>query len=127
MLTRYLEIQQMRFQDRMTFTVTIDEALRQAAVPILILQPLVENAVRHGIARSASAGHVKVRARRTDERLELQVRNSGGVATPVVEGIGLKNTRERLRTLYGDDAHFSLVQSGDDVVALVALPLVWLP
>lgn len=127
MLTRYLEIQQTRFPDRMSFTVTMDETLRQAAVPILILQPLAENAVRHGIAGNGSAGRVEVRAQRTDDRLELQVLNSGRIATPVVEGIGLKNTRERLRTLYGDDARFSLTESGEHVVALLDLPLDCLP
>ncbi|WP_190285602.1 sensor histidine kinase [Montanilutibacter psychrotolerans] len=122
MLTRYLEIQQTRFPDRMSFTVTMDETLRQVAVPILILQPLAENAVRHGIDRTGSASRVEVRAQRTDDRLELQVRNSGSIATPVVERIGLKNTRERLRTLYGNDARFSLTASGDHVLALLDLP-----
>ncbi len=126
-LTRYLEIQQTRFPDRMSFTVSMDESLRQAAVPILILQPLAENAVRHGIARAGSASRVEVRAQRTDDRLELQVRNKGSIATPVVEGIGLANTRERLRTLYGDEARFSLTQSGDHVLAQLDLPLDWLP
>src|SRR5690606_1141866 len=123
MLTRYLEIQQMRFQDRMAFTITMDDTLRQAAVPILVLQPLVENAVRHGIARSSSAGRVDVHAGCDGGRLQLQVRNTGVMATPVVEGIGLGNTRERLRALYGDDASFSLAASGSQVVASINLPL----
>jgi hypothetical protein len=122
MLTRYLEIQQARFPDRMSFTVAMDETLRRVAVPILILQPLAENAVRHGVDRTGSASRVEVRAQRTNDRLELQVRNSGGIAAPVVEGIGLKNTRERLRTLYGNDARFSLTASGDHVLALLDLP-----
>lgn len=123
MLTRYLEIQQARFPDRMSFTVAIDETLRRAAVPILILQPLAENAVRHSIDRGGAEGHVEVRARRSDDRLELQVRNPGRIATPVGEGIGLRNTRERLRTLYGDDARFALTESGGHVLALLDLPL----
>ena len=127
MLTRYLEIQQTRFPDRMSFTVTMDEALQQAAVPILILQPLAENAVRHGIDRTGSASRVEVRAQRINDRLQLQVRNSGSIATPVVEGIGLKNTRERLRTLYGSDARFSLTASDDHVVALLDLPFALQP
>lgn len=127
MLTRYLEIQQSRFPDRMSFMVTMDEALQQVAVPILILQPLAENAVRHGIDRTGSASRVEVRAQRSNDRLELQVRNSGSIATPVVEGIGLKNTRERLRTLYGNDARFSLTVSGDHVVALLDLPFALQP
>lgn len=127
MLTRYLEIQQARFPDRMSFTVTMDEALRPVAVPILILQPLAENAVRHGIDRTGSASRVEVSAQRIDDRLELQVRNPGRLAAPVVEGIGLKNTRERLRTLYGDDASLSLTASGDHVLARLDLPFEVLP
>lgn len=127
MLTRYLEIQQSRFPDRMSFTVTMDETLREVAVPILILQPLAENAVRHGIDRTGSASRVEVSAQRSNDRLELQVRNNGSIATPVVEGIGLKNTRERLRTLYGNDAGFSLTASGDHVVALLDLPFALQP
>ncbi|WP_189457148.1 sensor histidine kinase [Cognatilysobacter bugurensis] len=123
MLTRYLEIQQTRFPDRMSFSVTVDAALRQAAVPILILQPLAENAVRHGVDRSGSMNHVEVRARQVDDRLELEVRNRGTIASPVVEGIGLRNTRERLRALYGNDARFELTQSGEHVLALLDLPL----
>ncbi len=127
MLTRYLEIQQARFPDRMAFTVTMDEALRPVAVPILILQPLAENAIRHGIDGAGSASRIEVHARRIDDRLELQVRNPGRLAAPVVEGIGLKNTRERLRTLYGDDASLSLTASGDHVLARLDLPFEVLP
>jgi len=127
MLTRYLEIHQARFPDRMSFSVSVDPSLRQAAVPILVLQPLAENAVRHGVDRTSAMTCVEVRARQVDGRLELQVRNRGQLESPVAEGIGLKNTRERLRALYGDDARFELKQSGDHVVAVVELPFVPLP
>jgi two-component system, LytTR family, sensor kinase len=126
-LKRYLEIQQARFPNRMSFTLIMDDALRQAAVPTLILQPLAENAVRHGIAKIASAGIVEVHVQRTGERLEVRIRNSGTMTSALVEGIGLSNTRERLRTLYGENAHFSLKQSADSVVALLDLPLEILP
>ena len=124
MLTRYLEIHQARFPDRMSFLVQVDPPLQQAAVPILILQPLVENAVRHGVERTSAMNCIEVRARQVDDRLELQVWSQGALASPVVEGIGLRNTRERLRTLYGDNARFELKPSGDRVLALVDLPLV---
>lgn len=124
MLTRYLEIHQARFPDRMSFSVTLDPSLRQAAVPILILQPLAENAVRHGVEQASAINRVEVLARRIDDRLELQVSNHGNLAAPRVEGIGVRNTRERLRALYGDNARFALVQSGDRVFAVVDLPFV---
>jgi hypothetical protein len=127
MLTRYLEIHQARFPDRMSFSVDVDPALRDAAVPILVLQPLAENAVRHGVDRSSAITCVEVRARRIDDRLQLQVRNPGRLDVAGVEGIGLKNTRERLRALYGDHARFELSQSGDHVLAGLELPFAPLP
>lgn len=122
MLTRYLEIHQARFPDRMTFAVSADAPLKQAAVPILILQPLVENAVRHGVERLSGKHGIEVQARRLDDRVRLQVSNRGALASPLSEGIGLRNTRERLRTLYGERAQFSLTQAGDQVIAVVELP-----
>lgn len=127
MLKRYLEIQQARFADRMTFKVSVADGLRQAAVPILILQPLAENAIRHGIAQTSSAGTIDVHAEQSGARLTLRIRNHGSLPTTLTDGIGLSNTRERLRTLYGEDAHFTLTQAGDDVVALIDLPLELLP
>lgn len=124
MLTRYLEIHQARFPDRMSFTVEVDPALRQAAVPILILQPLAENALRHGVDQTGALNCIEVRARRVDDRLELRLSNRGQLASPVVEGIGLRNTRDRLRALYGDSARFELRQTGDQVLARVDLPFV---
>ena len=124
MLTRYLEIHQARFPDRMSFSVTVDPPLQTAAVPILILQPLVENAVRHGVERTRVMNCIEVRARQVDDRLELQVSSQGRLASPLAEGIGLRNTRERLRTLYGDQARFELKPSGDRVLAVVHLPFV---
>ncbi len=123
MLKRYLEIQQTRFPDRMSFEITVDESLQQAAVPSLILQPLAENAVRHGINKTSSVGIVHMLAKRSGERLVLQMRSTGKLTDELKEGIGLSNTRERLRALYGVDAHFSLSQSGNDVIALLDFPL----
>lgn len=123
MLTRYLDIHQTRFPDRMAFSVTVDPQLHEAAVPILILQPLAENAVRHGVNRTRSMTCIDVLARQVADRLELQVSNQGQLADPVTEGIGLRNTRERLRAIHGDRARFELRQSGDRVVARVDLPL----
>lgn len=124
MLTRYLEIHAARFADRMSFAVSMDPAIRQAAVPILILQPLVENAVRHGVDRRGAMTCIEVRAQHIDDRLMLQVCNPGQLEPAAPEGVGLKNTRERLRALYGDNARFALRQSGDQVVAMLDLPFI---
>ena len=122
MLRRYLEIEYARFPDRMSFDIALADDARRAAVPILILQPLAENAVRHGIARTAAAGTIQVEANRVGERLHIRMRNSGALDAAPVEGIGLRNTRERLANLYGDAAHFSLVAVGDGVLAILDLP-----
>jgi two-component system LytT family sensor kinase len=127
MLTRYLEIHQTRYPDRLSFSVTVDPPLQQAAVPILILQPLVENAVRHGVDRTSATTHIEILARQAEDRLALQVWNHGHLASPVVEGIGVRNTRERLQALYGDNARLELRQCGDRVLASVDLPLNRLP
>lgn len=122
MLTRFLEIHRARFPDRMTFEVSLPPPLTQAAVPILILQPLVENAVRYGVERLSGAHRIEVAALRVGNGLQLKVANRGVLASPVSEGIGLRNTRERLRALYGDQAGFALTQAGEQVIARVELP-----
>jgi LytS/YehU family sensor histidine kinase len=103
-LRPYLEIQQVRFRDRLAVLLDVDPAARGALVPYLILQPLVENAIRHGLAPRASAGRVEISASVLDDALRLEVRDDGvGIRAPSAmrEGVGLGNTRARLRHLYG--------------------------
>jgi signal transduction histidine kinase len=121
-LQRYLEIQRFRFPDRMAFRIEASAEVRQGAVPTLILQPLAENAVRHGIAPSASPGVVEVRAFRADERLCIEVFNSGSISASSPRGIGLSNTLERLRHLYGDGWKFDLENAKGGVMASLSIP-----
>jgi two-component system LytT family sensor kinase len=110
-LTPYLEIEQTRLGDRLTATVDVPDELHAAKLPYLLLQPLVENAIRHGIAPRLGPGRLAVRARRRDDRLDLEVTDDGPglpAGTAFTEGIGLSNTRARLRGLYGDDHTFAL-------------------
>jgi signal transduction histidine kinase len=111
-LDRYLEIQQMRFGERLRVEKDLDAAALDALVPTLILQPLVENAIRHGIEPAARPGVVTLRARRGDNGLLLlSVRDSGGGPAPREKsspGIGLANTRARLEALYGSAARLNL-------------------
>jgi two-component sensor histidine kinase len=127
MLRRYLDIQRARFADRMTYTIDVDPAARAATVPTLILQPLAENAIRHGIARSAAGGSVSVKAFRENGCLRVDIGNTGSLGDDDAHGIGLRNTRERLRQLYGDDQAFSLRQSESGVVASLRIPWSELP
>jgi len=119
-LERYLEIQQTRFGDRLIVGMSVAPETLDARVPHLILQPLVENAVQHGIAPRAGAGKIEIRSRRRNGTLRLQVVDDGaglpeGVAR---EGLGLSNTRARLVQLYGSDHRFDLRRSENGGVAV---------
>ena len=110
-LDGYIEIEEVRFRDRLTVVRDIQPAALEAEVPSLILQPLVENAIRHGIGRSASGGEVRIVGAVRGGRLHLEVRDTGpGFTAPggrsSGSGIGLQNTRARLEELYGGASFF---------------------
>ena len=119
---RYLDIEQIRFGDRLQVQLDIDEEAYQAQVPLLILQPLVENAIRHGIARLPGGGVLSIAARPIAHSgtpwLAIEIENSHSVriGTPDGErrGIGLTNVRERLVRLYGDRQQCSAQSVRDD-------------
>jgi two-component system, LytTR family, sensor kinase len=126
-LTPYLEIEQARLGPRLAARLDIDDDLLDARLPYLILQPLVENAIRHGLAPRPGAGRLVVRARRDHGRLVLEVADDGvgGVrlGRDFKEGIGLSNTRARLHALYGDEQSLALrPASGGGLVVTVTLP-----
>jgi two-component system, LytTR family, sensor kinase len=127
-LETYLEIEQTRFQDRLIVRIDVDPATLQAQVPNLLLQPLVENAIRHGVAPRATAGIVEVRATRKDGNLELQVRDNGpGLSNFTVParsgGIGLANTRARLERLYRGNYDLDLANAaGGGLQVTVTIP-----
>jgi two-component system, LytTR family, sensor kinase len=113
-LEKYLEIEKTRFRDRLTVETEVDPETLDAEVPNLMLQPLVENAIRHGIARRREAGHIRLAAWRDGDRLELRVRDNGPGLSSEGEllgrsGVGLANTEARLRQLYGDGHRFELL------------------
>jgi len=112
-LERYLEIQKMRLGDRLHVTLDIASDVTDVLVPSFAIQPLVENAIRYGIASRREGGHLEIQAERVDGRLRLTVADDGpGVhASSSVAGgwgIGLENTRARLAQLYGDDCRFTI-------------------
>ena len=126
-LELYLSIEQVRFQDRLRVEINAEPATLDAAVPYMGMQPIVENAVRHGIGRRSAAGRIEINAARVNGSLEIQVRDDGpGLSSEGLDaahGIGLANTRARLRQLYGDAAKLT-VENGDQggAVATLVLP-----
>ena len=121
-LQRYLEIQRTRFADRMSFAIEAAPGASRGAVPAFLLQPLAENAVRHGIDASAAGGAVDIRAFRDGDRLCIELFNSGTLSPEQGAGIGLHNTRERLRHLYGGAATFQLANARGGVLASISIP-----
>ena len=113
LLSLYLSLQRARFGERLRVSMAIDEDARTARVPMLLLQPIVENAVRHGLARHVNAGAIDIVARRAGSDLIVEVTDDGpGVIDEGVhEGIGLANTRARLEALYSRAAHLTLANA----------------
>lgn len=111
LVRQYVAIEQTRFSDRLSVTVDVDDAATIAAVPTFAVQHLVENAIRHGVSRSPSAGRVGIIAKRAGESLSVTVTDDGpgfADAGRGPEGHGLENTRGRLRVLYGDRASLTV-------------------
>jgi two-component system LytT family sensor kinase len=120
-LQAYLGIQQIRFRDRLTVKMDIPASSLDALVPNMILQPLVENAVTHGIASASTAGEIQIRALPDNGVLRLEVADNGkGIASEVPEGgLGLTNTRARLRQLYGETHRIAIGHGADGGTVVV--------
>lgn len=124
-LQRYLDIQQMRFQDRLTVRLDAPSQLLDARVPNQILQPIVENAIKHGLDARPGAGIIEISSRRENNQLVVSVRDDGPGLKDVAarEGVGLTNTRARLRSLYGRAAGLDLQNHRDGgLVVVLTIP-----
>jgi two-component system LytT family sensor kinase len=125
-LQKYLDIQKVRFADRLKLNVNVPEELYAAQVPSLILQPIVENAIKHGIAKQARGGWIRVTALRSNGFLSFRVYNDGSSLAEGWEsarsGVGIANLRSRLRMLYGDEFEFSLQNQAAGVEVIVSVP-----
>ena len=126
LLDLYLEIERTRFSDRLEVTLDVEPAARDALVPAFVLQPLVENAVRHGIARMPERGRITIAARIDGPNLAIEITDTGPGITDgggAGAGVGLRNTRARLAQLYGAAAALRLERgAGGGTVATLSLP-----
>ncbi|HSZ62009.1 MAG TPA: histidine kinase [Terriglobales bacterium] len=127
-LQLYLSIEQVRFQDRLRVEISADPAILDAALPQMVLQPVVENAIRHGVGKSAAAGRIKISAVRLNDTLKLSVQDDGpgfsskGPVGKHSTGIGLANTRARLKQLYGEEAQLN-TGNGEPRGAMVTITI----
>jgi LytS/YehU family sensor histidine kinase len=127
LLRRYLEIMEVRFQGRLAVSSDVDDRVLDALVPNLILQPIVENAIKHGVSQVEGIGRIVIRGSLSGDQVVLSVENNGPTADdmPRVEGkgLGIRNTRARLEHLYGAQQSFTLRPAGDGgTIAEIRLP-----
>jgi signal transduction histidine kinase len=126
-LRKYLDIERTRFADRLNVQFDIEPATLAAMVPTLLLQPLVENAIKHGVARKAGAGRIDVAARQEHDKLWIEIRDDGvGLSedafTALHKGIGISTTRARLEHQFGADYRFEFHRLAQGVAVVVAVP-----
>jgi sensor histidine kinase YesM len=123
-IEEYLDLEKMRLGGRLTTNLRINPDTLPLLVPHLVLQPLVENAIRHGIGSSREKGWIEITSVRKDHVFELRVRNSVGTSRPSGTGVGLRNTEARLHYLYPKEASFSFVFEDDgNAAATLILPV----
>jgi signal transduction histidine kinase len=123
-LNSYLEIEKARFEERLTVNMDIAADAEDALVPNMLLQPLVENAIRHGVSKKAAGGSITIAATRADKRLQLSITDDGRLSVKTGGGgIGLSNTRARLTQLYGEDFRFELTPTAEGTRVELDLPL----
>jgi two-component system LytT family sensor kinase len=123
-LKAYLAVEEQRYGDRLSVSWSIADDTRRLTLPPLLLQPLVENALKHGLGARLEGGHLAIAAAREGDSLRLSVTDDGaGLPARTQEGTGIGNLRRRIATLYGDRAHFRLEQQNGSTVATLNLPV----
>ena len=128
-LAKYLQIEQTRFADRLVVRFDVQPETLETLVPNLILQPLVENAIKHGVSKRSGPGHIDISARRDGDKLRMEVRDDGvglseDALTALQKGIGVSTTRARLQHLFGADYRFEFHRQASGLAVVIAIP--WL-
>lgn len=124
-LSSYLEIERTRFEDRLRVVVDVGEDALNTEVPNMILQPLVENAIQHGISKKAGGGLITIRAHKQSNRILVEIADDGGESSSEEHsgwGIGLSNTKARLQQLYGTDFSFDIRSTGTGTCVQFDIP-----
>ena len=126
-LAKYLQIEQTRFADRLVVRFDVQPETLDTLVPNLILQPLVENAIKHGVAKKTGPGHIDISARREGDKLRMEVRDDGvglseDALTALQKGIGVSTTRARLQHLFGADCRFEFHRQPSGLSVVVVIP-----
>ena len=128
LVEQYLAIEQVRFGDRLNIEINVGSNVADCLVPTLLLQPLVENAIKHGISHSRAGGTITITATRDEAFVYLAVTNDCGPPVAVdigdSKGVGIRNTRERLQHLYDDEHHLEIAPAGESgAVVRVRIPV----
>lgn len=121
----YLALEKIRYGDRLKFNIKIEHESKNALVPSMSLQLMVENAIKHGISRLMDGGKIDIHIYERDNKVHIDVRNAGQVRADIAEtGIGIQNIIENLKLLYGDEGHFSLInENNQTVLAQLIIPI----
>lgn len=121
LVNHYLKLEQIRFEERLKVKIHVDQSIQNFQIPPLVIQTLVENAIKHGISKAIDGGEIKVNATPINGGVEIVVENTGSLGKDFNEdnGIGINNTRKRLAILFRDNASFSISQNGDMVCAKI--------
>jgi two-component system LytT family sensor kinase len=122
----YLEVEQLRLGERLRLEVHVDHGAGDVPIPVLSIQPLVENAIKHGVAQSSESGYVRIKCELHVQQLRVSVENSAGGPVPesAGTGVGLQNVRRRLDICYGPAAHLRLTIGTQKSLAELEIPLV---
>ena len=126
----YLDLERIRFEDRLKYKIDIDRITNKIEIPPMMIQTLVENGIKHGIAKRTEGGEVQLKSKMittsNGPKLKIEIRNSGHFSEEQLKssnGFGVSNTKHRLNLLFGDDAHFSIMnENGNTVLAEIEIP-----
>lgn len=125
MVENYIEISKIQFEERLKFTSDIDVASLTTQIPPMIIQMLIENAIKHGISNLIEGGEVKLSTKLESDKLYIEVNNTGVLkSSENTTKLGLKNIKQRLELLYGDDSTFKLEEKNNQVIATIKIPRV---